>query len=189
MRSAQKRIAGFIKNESGVAAVELAIILPAILVLFLGIIEMSNYILVNQRAEKMAHTIADLITQEETITNSQITQYINAAEDIMQPFPFDTEGKVIISSVHRDPNDDARIFWQRESDGNLEDADSEIGETGDAANLPASFDINERETAVVAEVFYDYQPLLTNMFTSSHRIYKYSVYKPRLGTLDTVASE
>lgn len=179
----------FYHDQRGVAAVELAIILPALLTLFLGVVEISNFILVNQRAEKMSHVIADLITQEETITDSQITTIMNAAKEIMQPFPFDDAGKVVITSVHRDPDDEAAIAWQRESTSNLSDSDSKFGSTGQDTQLPASFDLNERETVIIAEIFYDYAPFITNMFTGNTRIYKYAFYKPRLGALDTVASQ
>ncbi len=177
------------RDERGVAGVEFAVILPIIFVMFMGVIEISNFVLVNQRTEKMAHNIADLVAQNETITPRELNVIMDAASEIMTPFPFGAQGHIIITSVHRNPGDDPKVAWQYEGGGTLQETESEFGATGFDSPLPEGFTLNERETVIIAEVFYDYSSILTEMFSSGQRMYKYAFYKPRLGSLDSVQTQ
>lgn len=179
----------FWRDERGVAGVEFAVILPIIFVMFMGVVEISNFVLVNQRTEKMAHNIADLVAQNETITPRQLNVIMDAASEIMTPFPFGAQGHIIITSVHRNPGGDPRVAWQYEGGGTLHETESEFGATGFDSPLPEGFTLNERETVIIAEVFYDYGSILTDMFSSGQRMYKYAFYKPRLGSLDSVQAQ
>jgi hypothetical protein len=101
---------------------------------------------------------------------------------------------VIITSVHRDPNEDPKVAWQYEGGGTLhedEDLNSQFGTgTNVDSPLPEGFVLNERETVIIAEVFYKYPAFITDMFrTNQVELYRYAFYKPRLGSLDTVQSQ
>ena len=51
------------ENTSGFAAVEFAMILPILLVLFFGTVEISNAVAVYRKVTLMAHTLSDLTSQ------------------------------------------------------------------------------------------------------------------------------
>jgi Flp pilus assembly pilin Flp len=188
-----RRLATFFKryarDERGVAGVEFAVMLPAIFIMFLGVVEISNFVMVNQRTEKMAHNLADLIAQSDGITTTQINTIMDASSEIMKPFEFGPRGHVIITSVHRNAGQQPRVAWQYEGGGDLDEVESNFGSTGFGSVLPSGFTLNERETVIIAEVFYDHRSLITDMFSSGERMYKYAFYKPRLGALDTVQSQ
>lgn len=180
----------FLKNNAGIAAVELAVVLPMIMTLFLGVVEVSNFILVNQRTEKMAHTVADVVSQGETITIAELDNILSATSEIMKPFPFGQYGHVIITSVHRNPGSAPKVAWQFEGGGTLKNVHSNFGGTGFASPLPTGFTLNERETVIIAEVYYDHQNFITDMFNGNDpNLYKYAFYKPRLGTLDVISTQ
>lgn len=174
-------------DERGVAAIEFAFILPILAFLFLGIVEISNFVMVNQRTEKVAHMVADLVTQYEEITTNDLDTILAASNDFMNPFPFSERGHIIITAVHRNVNEGPEVAWQYEGGGELNELTSNFGSTGFASPLPDGFTLNERETVVIAEVYYDYAPFITHLFEgSSERLYKYAFYRPRLGGLTTV---
>jgi Flp pilus assembly protein TadG len=52
------------QDERGVAAVEFAIILPVMLTLYLGVVELSKAYMASQRTTLVARTIADLVAQQ-----------------------------------------------------------------------------------------------------------------------------
>ena len=180
----------FIKDNRGSAAIELAIILPMMMTLFLGVVEISNFVLINQRTEKMTHTIADVVAQGETITIAEMDNILSATSEIMKPFPFNERGHVIITAVHREPNDTPKVAWQYEGGGTLTNANSNFGSQGFNSPLPPGFILNEKETVIIAEVYYAHQNLVTNMFNGNNpQLYKYAFYKPRLGALDVVSRQ
>ncbi len=180
----------FYKNQRGVAAVELAVILPILMTLFLGVVEFSNFVLVSERTEKTAFTLADVIAQGETITIAELDNILAATSEIMRPSHFNERGHVIITSVHRNVNDTPRVAWQYEGGGTLQNTQSRYGGPGFASPLPEGFTLNEKETVIIAEVYYNYEHLVTTLFSSTNpQLYKYAFYKPRLGALDVISSQ
>ncbi len=180
----------FIKDNRGVAAIELAIVLPMMMTLFLGVVEISNFVLINERTEKMAHTVADVVAQGEAITVAELDNILSATSEIMKPFPFNERGHVIITAVHREPNDTPKVAWQYEGGGTLQNTHSNFGGPGFASPLPEGFILNEKETVIIAEIYYAHENLVTNMFNGSNpNLYKYAFYKPRLGALDVISSQ
>ncbi|NDE90431.1 MAG: pilus assembly protein [Alphaproteobacteria bacterium] len=180
----------FLKDTRGVAAIELAIVLPLLMTLFLGVVEISNFVLVNQRTEKMAYTISDVVSQGETITTAELDNILAATSEIMKPFPFNTLGHVIITAVHRNVNDTPKVAWQYEGGGTLHDTHSHFGGPGFGSPLPQGFILNERETVIITEIYYNHENLVTTMFNGSNpQLYKFAFYKPRLGALDVISTQ
>ena len=180
----------FLKDNRGVAAIELAVVLPMLMTLFLGVVEISNFVLINERTEKMTHTIADVVAQGETITIAEMDNILAATSEIMKPFPFNERGHVIITAVHREVHDTPKVAWQYEGGGTLQNTHSNFGGTGFASPLPEGFILNEKETVIIAEVYYAHENLVTNMFNGSNpQLYKYAFYKPRLGALDVISRQ
>lgn len=186
----------FCRDQRGVAALEMAICMPFLLTLMLGVLEISNFILATQRTEKMAYTIADLVSQNDSITTAELNAIMDASAEIMKPFPFSERGHVIITSVHRNPNQEPKVAWQYEGGGTLHEDDEDFagsqfgGGAGFDSPLPESFTLNERETVIIAEVYYKYPAFITDMFrTNEVELYRYAFYKPRLGTLETVQTQ
>jgi Flp pilus assembly pilin Flp len=179
----------FGSDTRGVAAIEFALLVPIATLMLLGVLEICNYLLANQRTEKMAHTISDVVTQADSISVSEIKSILGATDEIMKPFPFSKRGHVVITSVHRNVGEGPEVAWQYEGGGSRANSASKFGTLGKASPLPAGFTINERETVIITEVYYDYPPLVTKMFSDNPLIYKYAFYKPRLGALDSLQQQ
>ncbi|MBL8788937.1 MAG: pilus assembly protein [Rhizobiales bacterium] len=78
----------FIRAENGVAAIETAIIMPFLLMLFFGMIDLTAMISFNRKITYSASVIADLVAQNRTnVLKSQIDDYYNAAAMIIAPTP------------------------------------------------------------------------------------------------------
>lgn len=180
----------FLEDNRGVAAIELAVVLPLLMTLFLGVVEISNFVLINERTEKMASTISDVVSQGDSITIAELDNILSATSEIMKPFPFNERGHVIITSVYRAVNDTPKVAWQYEGGGTLQNTPSSFGGPGFASPLPQGFILNERETVIIAEVYYAHQNLVTTMFNGSNpNLYKYAFYKPRLGALNVISTQ
>jgi hypothetical protein len=56
------------------------------------------------------------------------------------------------------------------------------------ADLGADFEVREGETAIIAEVFYDFEPFLSALIVEPQTLYRRAHHRPRLGTLDEVGA-
>src|SRR5690606_40068921 len=66
---------------------------------------------------------------------------------------------------------------------------SKIGGEGDNANLPADFEVRNGETAIIAEVYFDFAPFLSELIVEPRVVYHTAHFRPRLGTLEEIRSE
>src|SRR5262245_11301930 len=73
------RVSGLINDERGVSAVEFATLLPLMLALYLGAVEVSQGIGADRKVTLTARTVADLVSQISSVNNSDMTTSLNAA--------------------------------------------------------------------------------------------------------------
>lgn len=76
----------FLRADKGVAAIETAIILPIMLVLFFGMIDLTSLISFNRKITYSASVVADLVAQNRTsVLKTTVDDYYNAAAMIISP--------------------------------------------------------------------------------------------------------
>jgi Flp pilus assembly protein TadG len=75
------------QDESGLAAVEFALILPVMLVMFFGIFETSQALTARADVVNVTSAAADLVAQESAATTDDIGNVYNAANAMLYPFP------------------------------------------------------------------------------------------------------
>lgn len=77
-----------ISNDSGVAALEVAFILPFLLFLYFGLVDLTAMISLNRKVTYAASVVADLVTQNDTtVKSTDIDDYFKAAALVMKPTP------------------------------------------------------------------------------------------------------
>ena len=74
------------RDERGVSAVEFAMLLPLMLSLYLGAVEISQGISADRKVTLTTRTVADLVSQVSSINNSDMSNSLNAASTVMAPF-------------------------------------------------------------------------------------------------------
>ncbi len=174
------RILGRLKRDRrGTLAIELAVVAPVVIGLLLSGVEVTRYVLLNQKIERTSATMADLVSQSETLSEGGLVNLFAATAYVMDPFDLAADGQLVVSSISGDDDDDdeARINWQRSFGGGS--GGSAFGVEGGTANLPAGFVVRDNETVVVAEVFYDYVPAFMGTQLVARSLYSYAVFRPR----------
>lgn len=185
-----RRIAGLphrlLRADGGVAVVEFALVLPILMTLFYGTVEVSRYILIAQKVEKLAHSVANVTAQEATATKATLDQVMAASSDIMNPYSMTTNGVIIISSLYRPAGSTsvASVNWRYQGGGSYA-ATSQLGDVGATPTVPGGFTFDERENIIAAEVYYEFSPLISTDFFGTTTIYRAAFYKPRFGALLT----
>lgn len=172
-----------LRCTSGVAAIELGLTLPVLLTLLLGGIELSRYMLVQQKVEKLAFSVADVLTQYDTLNAATVENILSATNNIVNPYSFEERGVVVVSSVHKDEADDnQKVRWQCDGGGEAV-KDSLVGITNGPAVLPGELILDDKDNIIVAEVYYTFEPIFPGLFLDSIEVYKTAMFRPRLGAL------
>jgi Flp pilus assembly protein TadG len=74
-----------LRNTSGAVAVEFALILPILIVMIMGTIEITNLVTAQRKVLAAAQTISDLISQETDVTSSSLDDLIAAGKMVIRP--------------------------------------------------------------------------------------------------------
>ena len=101
-------------DNRGVAALEVAFIMPFLLFLYFGLVDLTAMISLNRKVTYAASVVADLVTQNETTVNAtDIDDYFNAAELVMKPTPIDDIRVEVYQ--YRDVSGTITNQWSRKS--------------------------------------------------------------------------
>jgi TadE-like protein len=78
----------FLKAEGGIAAIEMAFILPLMLFLYFGLIDLTSLVSFNRKVTAVASATADLVGQNRnSVLKTDIVDYFKVAGMIMKPTP------------------------------------------------------------------------------------------------------
>lgn len=144
--------------REGIAAVEFALILPALLVLVFGSIEVTNLLICRSDVSITASTAADLVAQKTQITNANMTNIFSALSALIYPYPASST-KIIITSIIDDGHGGGKVAW---SDAYHTSAHT----VGTPMIVPAGL-ITSGGSVIFAEVTYPYQSTSTYMLKSA----------------------
>lgn len=175
------------RDERGVSAVEFALILPLLVLFSVGTIDVSRLILLTQKLQSAAFTLADLTARIDAGKSGTLGNVFLAIDQVVKPFDFEGQGNSIVTSIASPAADDTpTVAWQCTGPGDYA-ARSAIGEPTHSASLPAGLDIGKGETIVAAEVYFDFRPLFGIGVLPAQVIRRVAYFKPRLGELASLA--
>ena len=177
--------AGFWRDGGGTMAIEFAFAVPLILVLIIGVLEASRYLMLHLKVQHAAVTVADLVTRDETTSESVIADIFNVVGQILSPYPIGDASITIITAITKSPDQDPRIGWQRSGAGTLVQS-STIGNAGDVVvTIPGGISVRDDESILAVEVYYQFEPFYFDLFPPQ-MVQKTAYFRPRLGALTSV---
>jgi Flp pilus assembly protein TadG len=117
-RRARLAVLRLLRDRRGVAAIEFAMIVPIMLVLFFGTVEFSSGVAVQRKVTLMARTLSDLTSQSPIngVANADLTGFFQASGAIMTPYASPTYDptNAVISELFVDPSTlKARVQWSK----------------------------------------------------------------------------
>ncbi len=104
-------ISRWFREEHGMAAVEMAMVFPIMLVLFVGVIDVGNAILANQKTIRASQVVADLLARENLASDADISEAIEAGRLALEPLNLASFGVDIIS-IRFDEDEASEIVWR-----------------------------------------------------------------------------
>jgi Flp pilus assembly protein TadG len=180
----RKFLKRFRRDEKGAILTELALSMPLYVLMLSGVVEVSNYLLLNLKLQHTVVSVSDLVTRDEEITEAVITDIFSVVPQIMAPYTDEEDILAIISAVSKTEDENAAVFWQRSGAGTFTAA-SEFGEEGDAIELDG-ITMRDNETVLATEVYFDYEPLIFN-FLPTQTIRRVAFFRPRIGSLQEIS--
>jgi Flp pilus assembly protein TadG len=133
--------------QGGMAAAEFALILPALLAMLFGAIEVTNVLIVRADVSNITSSAADLIAQESTVGDADMTNVFNSLSALI--YPYSTAGaKIVITSVIDDGHGGGKVAWSDASSGTARTV-------GTAVTVPTGL-ITTGGSVVMSEVTYSY---------------------------------
>ena len=164
------------QSTRAVAAVEFALALPVLLLMYLGGAQLSDAIGCDRKVTITARAVADLISQNAILSRSQVNAVLNASQQIMAPYP-SSNALVRVSEVTTDSNGNTTVTWSEAISGSARIA-------GSSFTVPAG--IKSRNSSLIySEVIYAYKPWITFAFMRPMTLTQTIYMVPRLA--NTVA--
>lgn len=151
------------RDTDGIAAVEFALIVPIMALMFIGAVELSQALTVDRRVNQVASSTGDLVARAtKTISTTEITDIMKAGGYIMEP---QSQGplKIVLRNVSSSPSNAtiAKQSWICTYNGT--GATQTCQCTNTAYTLPANM-VTTNDSVVVSEVTYAYKPLVFDYF-------------------------
>jgi len=156
------RLAG---DERGVSAIEFAMLAPVLITFYMGMTEFCQGFMAQKRMGHVSAMVADLVSQEETVTPATIDDIFDIGGLIMKPFATATLHQRVSSVTQT--GGIARVDWSRGDGMTARAKQSTI-------TLPAGV-IADGDSVIVAEATYDYDSaadyLMPGLTRFSHTYY------------------
>lgn len=149
------KIAALGRADSGIAALEFALLAPIMIFLFFAIVEGSNALSVARRVSIAANTLADLASQESQLSDDQIDDLFTGVGQVIRQGPIVANIRLV--SLILDPDtEEVVVHWSYDNTGGQPYAPGSLyTDLADASLLDAS------SSLIVGEIDYSYAPPLT----------------------------
>lgn len=163
------KIGRFALDRRGVSAVEFALLAPLMVALYMGCVEVSDGVSADRKVTLSAAALADLTAQVTTISNSDMSNILNASSAIIAPYSTSNLA-ITVSCLNIDSKQKATVKWSASMNGTAR----ATGSVYTFASSTSALDVASTQI-ILAEASYNYTPIvgdaLTGMITLSDRMF------------------
>lgn len=155
-RKAALVLRSFRRSRSGVAATEFALMVPAMLMIWVGMVVATDALTADKKVTLLARTLADMTTQMQAVSQSDMDSIFQATESVLWPQTATGMGMRVTSF---DIDGDGKVFvdWSVvPSNAALRGSYSAQARCSSSADVPAGLRV-ARTSIVLAEVTMKYQ--------------------------------
>jgi len=169
--SLRSRLKRFAADRHGVSAVEFALVAPLMITIYLGGVEVTQGVAISRKTTLIAHTVADLVAQDTSVTNSEMNDILSASAAVAQPYSI-TSLQVTVSSIVIDANGKATVGWSDTLNGTKLTP-------GSSVTLPAALAV-ANTSLILGQVKYTYRPTFGGVLTGDIALGDKIYMRPRL---------
>jgi Flp pilus assembly protein TadG len=146
-----------IGDRRGLAAIEFAMLVPIMLVMFFGTVELSSGVAVDRKVTLVARTLSDLTSQSDRVDDGVLTNFFTVKNAMLSPYS-PTPVQATITELFVDPITlKARVQWS---------VGSAPRSTSSVVGIPAALAI-ANSYLIMGEVSYLYVPTVGYVMSKS----------------------
>jgi Flp pilus assembly protein TadG len=161
----------FARDRDAVSAIEFAIVLPFMLLLYVGGVELGDGLQIQFKVTETARTITDLTSQYITIENSDMNGILAASASVIEPYS-SSNMAMTVSEVTTNGQGQGTIVWSCSLNGTAHTV-------GAAVTLPSNLQ-TANISLIWGETSYQYTPPLGYVVTGTINMYQSDYFYPRL---------
>src|SRR5438093_3291696 len=170
-----QRLVSFVRDRRGISAVEFAMLLPLMVTLYLGVVEVSQGVAIDRKVTLTTRTMADLASRVSSINNADMSSLLNASASVIAPYQA-SPLKIVLSAVNIDANGVAKIAWSDALNATARGVNSTV-------SLPSALNVANTQL-IWSEVSYIYNPTFGYVLTGNLNLSDQIYMRPRLS--DTI---
>jgi Flp pilus assembly protein TadG len=159
-----------IRDRTGVAMVEFALLMPILATILFGLFEGSQAILAYMKLVAATQTIADLITQQQTVSSTDMDNFDTAGQLVMGPLPAGGFGYAATCVTFDINTGAAAVAWQDTRNANP---------LPNATTLAAGYG-QKGESVIIVQGNYAYTSVLQYVLPGSINMNQIAFSRPRL---------
>ena len=119
------KAARFRADRRGVAAIEFAVIVPVLLIMYFVTMEASQAIETSKKVSRIGSMVADLVTQQQTIVKADIDAIMQIGTSTLQPYNRSVPNIIITAiQVTTDATPRVLVVWSRRVVGGVNGVDA-----------------------------------------------------------------
>jgi Flp pilus assembly protein TadG len=183
LRGIADRLGAILADPRGVAAVEFALLLPVMLTLYIGAVEVTQALSADRKIVLLTRTVGDLTTQSSRVAAADLETILNAATAVLAPMSA-SSAKIRLTSVaisgsgSSDPKvpNKASVCWSYQRNWTTWASGTQL----DTKMLPAGLRSEVGTSLVMAEVQYPYKPVIGYVLTGTMSLSEKLFMRPRV---------
>ncbi len=169
----------FAREKDGVGAVEFALIVPILLIIYLMSFEITVAISITRKTTHASSDIADLVTQRSSVDKAFLSTMTNVAKATIAPYS--SNGVTLkISGISIDATSVARIAWSWQSTGGTPYGVGSVAPIPSDLAIPNSFIVRSELSLPYSLLLY--LPGMSGTQTNNFTIKKDFYYRQRVGS-------
>ena len=162
----------FAADQGGVSAVEFAILLPLMLTMYLGGVEVSQAVSADRKTTLVAHTVGDLTAQVTNVQTNDVTNIFNAGSAVATPFASTNLSMTLTSVCINGAGTAATVGWSQTQGGTAHSGTV-------TTSIPTALMI-ANTSLIWGEATYNYRPTIGWTITGTLTLRDKFFLRPRL---------
>lgn len=162
IRKTRSTVKSFARDQRGVSAVEFALLLPVMILIYAGVADVSRGVDASRKVSRVASMVGDLISRQISVMPAQLDDVFKIGATIMMPSGTAPEVRVSfikVEEVKNRPNLAVKLDWSQKTAG-FKESSNRVDRENKQTYLPENLR-QEPMNYIRVEAQYTYKPLLS----------------------------